>query len=67
MPPEVDGICAGFVGKDLLFGFQERGEVGVVGELTETLGGRVSQERVRRQLARRIEKEAEEIGSWEDV
>jgi hypothetical protein len=55
------------VGKDLLFGFQEMGDVGVLGEVTVTLGGRVSQERVRRQLARKIEKVAEDIGSWEDV
>jgi hypothetical protein len=66
-PPEVDGTWAGFVGKDLLLGFQERGEVGVLGEVTVVLGGSVSQERVRRQLARRIEKDAEDIGSWEDV
>jgi hypothetical protein len=55
------------VGKDLLLGFQERGDVGVLGVVTVTLGGRVSQERVRRQLARRTEKAAEDIGSWEDV
>jgi hypothetical protein len=66
-PPEVDGTWAEFVGKDLLFGFQEIGDVGVLGEVTVTLGGRVSQERVRRQLARKIEKLAEDIGSWEDV
>jgi hypothetical protein len=66
-PPEVDGTWAEFVGKDRLLAFQERGEVGVLGEATVVLGGRVSQERVRRQLARSIEKDAEEIGSWDDV
>jgi hypothetical protein len=53
---------ADVVGKDLL-GFQDNGEVGVLGEVVALLGGRVSQERVRRQLARRIEKEVEERGS----
>lgn len=46
-----------------MLGFQDRGDVGVVGDVTAMLGGRVSQESVRRQLARRIEKAAEEIGS----
>jgi hypothetical protein len=63
----VDGTWAEFAGNGLLLVFQESGEVGVLGEVTVLLGGRVSHERVRRQLARRIEKEAEDIGSWDDV
>lgn len=39
----------------------------MLGEATVVLGGRVSQERVRRQLARSIEKDAEDMGSWDDV
>jgi hypothetical protein len=66
-PPEVDGTWAEFVGNDLLLGFKERGDVGVLGEVTVVLGGRVSQESVRRQLARSIENNAEDIGSWDDV
>jgi hypothetical protein len=38
----------------------------VVGEILR-VGGRVSQERVRRHEARRSEKEGDVRGSWEDV
>jgi hypothetical protein len=65
-PPDVDATGAGVVGKERL-GCHDRGEVGVLGEVAAALGGRVSQESVRRQLARMAEKEIAEIGSWVDV
>jgi hypothetical protein len=64
-PPEVEARGAELE-KDRL-GCHDTGEVGVLGEVLALFGGSVSQDRVRRQLARRIEKECEDIGSCVDV
>jgi len=58
-PPEVLEV--------LEVGEARKGELGAEIGVEVEDGGRVSQERVRRQLARRTEKELEEIGSWVDV
>ena len=49
-------------GKDR-FACQDIGDVGVLGETIALLGGSVSQDKVRRQLARRMENDVDEIGS----
>jgi hypothetical protein len=54
------------IGKDRL-DCHEIGEVGVFGNVVELFGGSVSQDRVRRQLVRRLEKEFEERGSCVEV
>lgn len=63
-PPDADAAVVEVVGRRRCWKYCE--ECGVTdGEILE--GGRVSQDRVRRQEARRIENEVEDIGSWVEV